>query len=237
MRRLVDRRKLCLGLALLLSACRHSALAQTGQFLPEIDIYYQAQSNLRLWFQAKETFEAGAPVTAEIGPSLDFYLRSLALLSDVTKYESDQSKSRPIVLSLGYRCLPYPSAPTANRMEPVLTFNLPIPKVRFLVTDRNRADLDWQNGGFTWRYRNRIQLERSLRMSSYHLSPYASVEFYYESQYNKWADTAISAGCNFPLGRHFELNPYYEHQNQTGNNPNQQYNQFGLMLNMYFARR
>jgi len=119
----------------------------------------------------------------------------------------------------------------------LFTLNYPVPRINFLLSDRNRADLDWQGGSFTWRYRNRVQLERTLKWGSYHLAPYASAEFYYASQYGKWSDTALSAGCLFPIGKHFELNPYYEHQNNTGNNPNQQLNQAGLMLNMHFARR
>jgi hypothetical protein len=119
----------------------------------------------------------------------------------------------------------------------LFTLNYTVPRISFLLSDRNRADLDWQGGSFTWRHRNRVQLERTLKWDSYHLAPYASAEFYYASQYEKWSDTALSAGCPFPIGKHFELNPYYEHQNNTGNNPNQQLNQAGLMLNMHFARR
>jgi len=103
-----------------------------------------------------------------------------------------------------------------------------------LLSDRNRADLDWLSGTFSWQYRNRVQFERTVRISSYHLSPYASAEFFYQSRYEKWSDTAIYAGCLFPIGRHVEFNPYYEHQNQTGRSPNQQLNQLGLMLNLYF---
>ena len=51
------------------------------------------------------------------------------------------------------------------------------------------------------------------------------------------ADTAIYLGCLFPIGKHVEINPYYEHQNQTGPSPNQQYNQLGSIVNLYFARR
>ncbi len=222
---------------LILLALSASALAQTGEFLPEIDAYYKAQDNLRLWLQAKETSEAGAPVTAEFGPSLDFYLKSVPLLTAITNFDNDDSKSRPVIISFGYRYLPYPDAPPTNRMEPIVTFNLPTPHLKVLVSDRNRFDLDWQNGGFTWRYRNRLQLQRTWAIRSYHLSPYVSAEAYYESLYSKWADTALSAGCFFPIGKHFELNPYYEHQNQTGKSPNQLYNQLGLMLNIFYARR
>jgi hypothetical protein len=60
------------------------------------------------------------------------------------------------------------------------------------------------------------------------------VEPFYESQYNKWSDTAIYGGCLFPIGKHVELNPYYEHQNNTGKSPNQQLNQLGLILSLFF---
>jgi Protein of unknown function (DUF2490) len=226
----------CCWLLILLALCP-AAVAQIDEFLPEVDLYYKLQSSLRLWVQAKETAEAGAPVTAEFGPSLDFYVRPFRKLVDITKFDNDDSKSRPAVFTIGYRYLPYPDAPPTNRLEPVLTVNLPTPKIKTLISDRNRFDLDWQSGVFTWRYRNRLQLERTWHIASYHLSPYASAEVYYESQYSKWADTALSLGCFFPIGRHFDLNPYYEHQNQTGSSPNQQYNQFGLMFNIFYGSK
>jgi hypothetical protein len=213
------------------------AKAQISEFLPEIDAYYKVTSDVRLWFQAKETYEAGAPVTAEFGPSVDFYLKPMVRLKNITSFDLDDSKSRPLIFSVGYRYLPYPSSPPANRMEPLLILNFPVPKIGLLLTDRNRGDLDWQSGGFTWHYRNRLQLQRDVRTHSYHFQPYASAEFFYESQYSKWAETAIYIGTFFPIGKHVQINPYYEHQNQTGSSPNQQYNQFGLMLNLFFARR
>jgi hypothetical protein len=209
------------------------ASAQTDQFLPEIDVYYKLNSDLRIWFQAKQTREAGDPTSAEIGPSLDFYLKSWLKLKDVTAFDLDDSKARPIIFSVGYRYLPYPNAPSEDRFEPVVTFNFPI-KGRLLLSDRNRADLDWKSGDFSWRYRNRVQFERTARIHSYHLRPYASVEFFYESQYENWSDTAIYAGCLFPIGKHVQFDPYYEHQNSTGKSPNQQLKQFGLILNLFF---
>lgn len=222
---------------LLILALPSRVQAQVEQFLPEVDAYYKTSSSLRIWFQAKETAESGNPVTAEFGPSFDFYLKSPIKLADVTSFDLDDSKSRFMVLSLGYRNLPTPDEPPTNRLEPFFTFNYPLPRINFLLSDRNRFDLDWQGGGFTWRYRNRVQLERTMRIGSYHPSPYASAEFYYESQYQKWSDTALYVGCLFPIGKHFELNPYYEHQNSTGQSPNQQYNQLGLMLNIFYGRK
>lgn len=223
-----------LALVLVVLALGLHASAQ-DELLPEIDAYYKLNSDVRIWFQAKETREFGDPVSAEIGPSLDFYLKPWIKLKDVTAFDLDDSKARPLIFSIGYRYLPYPNAPPKNRLEPFFTINLPMTG-KLLLSDRNRADLDWQSGNFTWVYRNRLQLERTFSIHRYHFSPYGSVETGYTSKYRKWSDTAIYAGCLFPIGKHLEFNPYYEHQNNTGANPNQQLNQLGLMLNLYFKR-
>lgn len=211
--------------------------AQTVQGLPEIDTYAELSSDLRVSLQVKETREGGYPTQAEIGPSLDFYLKPLVQLQNTTEFDLDDSKSRPLVVTVGYRYLPQANnAPAINRIEPVVTLHFPL-KARFLLTDANRTDLDWQNGGFLWRYRNRLEIERALRIGTYHPAPYASVEFFYESQYGKWSDTAIYVGCLFPIGKHVEFNSYYEHQNETGKSPNQQLNQLGIVLNLFFSIR
>jgi len=226
------RRNFWLALVLLVPTLGLCARAQVDQVLPEIDVYHKVSSDVRFGFQAKETREGGAPTQAEIGPSLDFYIRPLVKLEKVTWFDLDDSKKRVLVLSIGYRYLPSPNSPPTNRIEPVATFHFPL-KTRFLLSDRNRADLDWESGKFTWRYRNLIQIERRLTIRSYHPAPYAAVEFFYQSQYSKWSDTAIYAGCIFPIGRRFEFDPYYEHQNNTGKSPNQQLNQLGLRLTIH----
>ncbi len=222
--------------AVVLISCLRAS-AQTAQFLPELDTYVKLDSDVRIWLQAKGTREGGVPLQAEVGPSLDVYLKSLAKLAQITSFDLDDSKTRLVVLSIGYRYLPQGNgAPAINRMEPVATFQVPL-KGALLLSDRNRADLDWQNGGFTWRYRNRFQMERTFAIASHHVIPYGSAEFFYEDQYQKWSTTALYAGFYFPLGRNVEFNPYYEHENNTGRSPNQQVNALGLMLNLYFSVR
>jgi hypothetical protein len=106
--------------------------------------------------------------------------------------------------------------------------------VGHLVTDRNRADLDWSRGRYTWRYRNRFTAERPITIRSYHPGPYASAEVFYEGQYSKWASTRLFGGCLLPLSTYLQLDPYYEHVNNTGKHPNQQVNAGGLILSLYF---
>jgi hypothetical protein len=190
------------------------------------------QPDLRFTFQAKETREAGDPTQAEIGPSIDFSIKPLLRLKHITVFDLDDAKSRPLQLSVGFRYVPSADKPTVWRMELVAIPRLPL-FAKILLTDRNRADLDWSAEPFTWRYRNRVELERGVTIGSYHPSPYLSAEAFYQSQYQKWSTTALYAGCLFPIRRHVELNPYYEHQNITGKRPNQQLNQLGLILNLY----
>lgn len=212
------------------------ASAQADQLLPEIDTNLALTSSLHISFQAKESRDAGVPVQAEIGPTVGFNLKPLLKLGRIAQFDLDRSKSRFLVLSVGYRYLARANrALAANRIEPAIALNVPM-KVGFLLSDRNRADLDWTSRDFVWRYRNRLQIQNTLTLRTYHPVPYASAEFFYESRYSKWSNTAIYAGCLFPIGKHVQFNPYYEHQNFTGGRHNKQLNQLGLMLILYFSR-
>jgi hypothetical protein len=213
-----------------------SRAQESKQFLPEIDVYYSLNPLVRTSFQAKQTREGGDPTQAEIGPSIEFYLKPWIKLQNETIFDLDEAKKRAMVFTTGYRVLVSPGAATTNRWELITTANLPL-HGGFLLSDRNRADLDWQAGTFQWRYRNRLSLERSVRLGFHHPRLYIRDEEFYESQYRKWSTTALYAGGTFPVGKRLDLSPYYCHQNNTGKNPNQQLNQLGLIANLYFSIR
>jgi hypothetical protein len=217
---------------LFLCSCEPTS-AQTFQFLPEVDVYDKIQSGIRFNFQAKETREAGDPTQVEIGPGFDFFLKPLVRLKKITAFDLDDAKSRPLVLSVGFRYVPSPDKPHIERMILAATPHFPL-FAGILLTDRNRADLDWEKDQFTWRYRNRVTFERRITFGSYHPAPYVSAEAFYESQYQKWNTTALYVGCLLPIGKHYQFDPYYEHQNITSKRPNQQFNQFGLIFNLFF---
>ena len=232
------RRTWLLALLLLVLFCRTGSAddsSQEVQFLPEVDAYLKLNPNIRVSFQAKDTREGGDSTQAEIGPSMEFYLKPLVRLKEITAFDLDDAKARPLVLTAGYRYLAAPGKPGTNRIPIAVTSRLPI-KAKLLLTDRNRADLDWSDGSFTWRYRNMLSLERTVAISSYHLIPYASAEIYYESQYAKVSTTELYAGSLFPMGKHVQLKAYYEHQNNTGKHPNSQVHGLGLTLNIYMSR-
>jgi hypothetical protein len=210
------------------------ARAQNVQFLPEIDAHLKLNSTFRAYLQAKDDREGGDPTQATIGPSLQLYLKPLIRLKRVKSFDLDDAKSRFLVLEAGYRYIAAPDAPSENRMLVAVTSNFPL-NAGFFLSDRNRADLDWKSGIFTWRYRNKLTLERTFAIRSYHFIPYVASEPFYESQYSKWSTTSLYAGSLFPVGKHVQFNAYYEHDNNTGRRPNRQVNSVGLALNLYFS--
>jgi hypothetical protein len=210
------------------------ARAQNVQFLPEIDAHLTLNSTFRAYLEAKDDREGGDPTQATIGPSLQLYLKPLIKLKKVKAFDLDDSKSRLLVLEVGYRYITAPDAPSENRMQVAVTSNFPL-KAGFSLSDRNRADLDWKSGIFTWRYRNKLTLDRTFAIRSYHFIPYVAAEPFYESQYSKWSTTSLYAGSLFPVGKHVQFNTYFEHDNNTGKHPNRQVNSVGLALNLYFS--
>jgi len=209
--------------------------SQEVQFLPEIDAYLKLSTNYRVDFQVKDTREGGDSNQAAIGPGVQIYLKPLVRLKEITTFDLDDAKSRPLVLAASYSYLFSPGSPSTNRIPIEATSHLPM-KGKFLASDRNRIDLDWSSGDFTWRYRNLVSLQRTLTIGSHHPTPYVSAEFYYESQYGKFSTTELDAGSIFPVTKRFQLKAYYEHQNNTGKKHNEQVHGIGLALNMYFSR-
>jgi hypothetical protein len=208
--------------------------SQDTQFLPEIDANLSVNSHFRTYLQAKDDREGGDPTQFTFGPSLEFYLKPLLRLKRVTLFDLNDAKKRPLVVESGYRVITAPNTPNENRAVEAVTVHLPF-VTGILLTDRNRADLDWKNGIFTWRYRNRLTAERAIGIYSYHLIPYVAAEPFYESQYHKWASTDLYAGSLFPVGRHTQFNLYYQYENDTGKKPNRQQYYVGLGLYLYFS--
>ena len=190
-------------------------------------------SDARVSFFATRTREDLHNTNAEIGPNIDFYFKPLVKMRRMTIFELDPAKSRLLMVRAGYRYMPSIEGPTEHRglLEATVRF----PLVRDVVlSDRNRVDLRSIDGELAWRYRNRITAERTFSLRSYHLVPYLRAEAYYDGNFHKWSRTAETAGCIFPFRKRYELEPYYEHQNDTGTAPNRQVNGLGIVLSMYF---
>ncbi len=226
--------KALLAWAFLVCFASLPARAQETEFLPEVDAHLTLNHTFRTYLQLKDDRDGGDPTQFLVGPSLQLYLKPLLRLKNVNTFDLDDSKSRLLVLETGYRYITAPGAPEENRLIEAATFNFPL-QAGFFASDRNRFELDWKDGVFSWRYRNKFTLDRTVVVGSYHFIPYIAAEPFYESQYSKWSTTSLYAGFLWPVGKHVEFNTYYEHDNNTGKSPNQQVNSAGLALNLYFS--
>jgi len=222
-----------LGVVLALFSPPAQAETQIYQTWPEIDTYISLNHNFRLYFIATRTIENGQETDAEIGPNLDFFFKPLFKRNKGIIFQLDKSKSTPFLLRAGYRYLPSTNGPPENRgvLEATGRYAL---KSGFLFSVRNRADLRFVEGEFSWRYRNRPTVERTVSIRSYHFTPYVRGEVYFDSNYGKWSRTSEDLGAAFPVRKHTEIELYYEHQNDTSKSQNRQTNALGLSLNLYF---
>jgi|SRR5262245_50257337 len=205
------------------------------QFWPEIATYVKINQEMRLYFQAVGTRENQQSIGLNLGASIDYYLKPFFKPKRFIFFPLDESRSRPLLLRAGYHYLPSPDNPTEQRIVLEATPRFPL-KSGVVVSNRNRADLRFIDKEFSWRYRNRLTIEREFAIKSYYFLPYLRIEGFYDSNYEKWSTTATSAGFVVPLEKHSELEMFYEHRNNTGTSPNQQVNGIGLTLNLYFNR-
>jgi hypothetical protein len=209
-----------------------AAAAQSLQFWGEADAYVSFGKTTRLWLQATRKREDGSPIGTEIGPSLEFHLKPLLRLRSVTSSQVDRARSRLLTLSFGYRYLTS-HGPSENQVLLEASPRFPLPW-ELIMTNRNRAELRIITGKFSWRYRNRLTLERGVHAGSYAFWPFVRGEGGYDSNYEKWNATVLGAGVRFPVKKHIEVEPSYQHLNDSGCTPNRQVNLLGLKLNLYF---
>ena len=225
------------ALGLLLASLTAPVTAESqSQFWPEIDTYYKVNSKVRFSFFAQQTRENAQGEDAEIGPNFDLYVKPLIKLKKFVFFQLDESKSRLLQLRSGYRYMPSTTSPTEQRISFEATGRFPL-AVGVLVSDRSHVDVRYISDEWSWRYRNRLSLERDVRIKSYHFAPYIRAEAFYDSRYGKFSRTTEDVGATFPVRRRIEIEPYYEHQNDTSKAPNRQVNAFGLTLSLYLGPR
>jgi len=214
---------------------RTRALAQgvPNEFLPQVDVYYRFNTHVQVYVQAKDDREGGEQQQATIGPSLQVFHKPLWSLKRLVFFDLDATKSAPWVFESGYRAITTPDGPVKNRLFEAVTLRFPLLN-GLAVGNRDLVDLDWQNGAFTWRFRNRLTIARMFTIRSFHFAPYLACEPFYLSKSGKFAVTDTYGGMDIPAGNHLEFNIYYEHENNTEKSPNSQQNYIGLQMQLFF---
>jgi len=218
---------------ILLTLFSASALGQTKQLWPEVDVFVKINPRVRLYFSAAGTKENGESTDADFGASIDVHVKPLVSLKNKRSDNRDESKSKLMLLRAGFHYIPSREGPTENRIVLEAIPRVPL-KAGLVASARNRVDLRFIDSDFSWRFRHRLGIERNFAIGTYEITPYARAEFYYDGTYRKWSRTALTAGCVFPIRKRSEIEAYFEHQNRTEKSPNQQVKALGIQLNFYF---
>jgi Protein of unknown function (DUF2490) len=204
------------------------------QFWPELDTYVSLSSRSRFFFIAALSSDQDTrTLEGEFGPNFDFYLRRFLREQLHTK---DPTKSKFFTFRVGYRYLPSLRGDNPNEQRPIVELTgrhlLPL---AILFSDRNRFDFRFIQGQpFSWRYRNRITLERNFSIHKYEFAPYVRGEFFYDSRDDKIDKNIFTVGSVFPLSKRTEFEAYYEDQRDSSSTPNYHTRGMGLVMSLYF---
>ena len=205
------------------------AQSSQGEWSPEIDTYVKLNSYMRLMFVASRSTDGSTYDSFQFGPNLDITFKPI-LRNRVRS--NDSSKLQYVTFRVGYQYLDNVGKPNENRVVLQLTPRVPLPW-SLLLSDRNRADLRVISGNFSWRYRNRLTLERTFKIKPVWLTPYAQGEIFYDSRYAAWTRNSYEFGLTFPVRRRIELAPYYQRENDSRSSPPHT-NIVGLTMSLYF---
>jgi hypothetical protein len=114
-----------------------------------------------------------------------------------------------------------------------------------LLSDRNREDFRFVDGDFSFRYRNRVTLEREFHLfRGRTITPYASGEIFYDTRFQIWNRNRLAVGIQQSLRRgplrrlllpkrQVVLDLYYMRQNDSRSDT-PHVNAIGTALAFYF---
>jgi hypothetical protein len=219
------------------SAHAFSQDSSTTEFWPEADVFLGLHSNVRLILSAKRERDAefrNTEVAADIEVSLHRFRPALTL----PWVDQDATRRTLISLRAGYKYKrSFDKTPPVHENRPDIEFTLRwILGKGILVGNRGRCEFRFVNGSpFSWRYRDRVRVERDFQLRGYKFTCYASTEPFYNSRNSTWDQFRFSGGMVLPLGRWFALEPYYLLQTVTDSQPRFT-NALGLVAQAHWAR-
>jgi hypothetical protein len=183
-------------------------------------------------FLAARSTDGSTVDSTQIGANLDINFRPLVR---ETLRTNDSAKENFLTFRIGYQFLNNVGKPDENRVQLALTSRFHLPWLLEL-SERNRFDLRVIGDQFSWRYRNRVTIERSFSIKSFSFSPYARGEIFYDSRSGTWSKNTYAFGAVFPIRKRLELEGYYERDNTTGGSPPRE-NVIGTTLSIYLRKK
>jgi len=185
---------LCLFLSVVGARSVAAQEPTSDEFWPEIDIYIHIKPEVRLFFLGTVAklvedgeFRNAQGYQGQIGVHVDYI------------------PNNHVILRTGYRrgfAVGNDSDPfSEHRIVTEQTLRKLLPG-DVLLSDRNRQDFRFVNGDFSFRYRNRVTIEREFDLfKGLNIIPYASGELSYDTRFNVWNRNALAVGIQQSLRR------------------------------------
>ena len=119
-----------------------------------------------------------------------------------------------------------------NRLNLAVTLFYPFEK--YLLSDRNQVERRFlSRRPDTWRYRNRLQIERTFNLGKLNFNGYLSDEVFYDSGSKGWTRNRFLAGFTHKFSPRYALDVYSGRQNDGRTKPGN-WNIIGATLKIRF---
>ena len=186
---------LCFFAALVASGTRICKAQETrNEFWPEVDVYINVKPKVRLYLLGtiSKSVEDGEirnaqSYEAQIGVHVDYIPNNHLILRTGYRYGSAVGHNDD-----GFREHRLIAEQTLRKLLPA----------DFILSDRNREDFRFINGDFSFRYRNRVTIERELPLfKGRNITPYISGEIFYDTRFDVWNRNRMAVGIQHTLLR------------------------------------
>lgn len=212
-----------LAVAIAVALAYTAAGAETNhEFWPELDTWVRLSQSLQLLFVTAGTRDrdSGDRTDGEGGAYLDYRM------SEAISLRGGFDDQRNIAQA--------PGEQDSIELRGVFDFNY---RWRIgdqgMLTDRARIDIRDIEDEVSYRVRNRLRYEREIKLSRTTLTPYANIEFYYDSRYDTVSRLRAESGTTVPFGRMVEGDFYVGWQRDTRPQSKDVLG-FGITLNLKF---
>jgi hypothetical protein len=168
--------------------------ATRNEFWPEIDVYINVKPKVRLYLigTISKSVEDGEirnaqSFEAQIGAHVDYIPNDHIILRVGYRFGT----------SVGEADSPYKE----HRILTEQTLRQLLPG-ELVLSDRNREDFRFVNGDFSFRYRNRVTIEREVQLfKGRTITPYTSAEIFYDTRSSAWNRNRLAVGFQQSLRR------------------------------------
>ena len=195
---------LCLALLIVTTASAASAQSSANEIWSELDVFWRPAEHQRTFLElSRRTEQEGKEPEATIGLYQDYLNLPLLYLRAGFRYTASLSDA-------SYR---------ESRIVGETTVTAYSTHV-VRVLNRSRVEFRWVNSEYSYRLRDRVQVQRvPPDPNGLALAPYGTFEAYYDSRYNTIARIGGRIGSEAHVHGPFSIDLYLARQNNSRSEP------------------